>query len=762
MSRDGRPGPRTGGVRQRRTRLRRERSGLVASLRAALDQPTFGWGLTIALAFVAVAGALAAWSRERPLVAVGRIMDETALVRRAFQVRDIEGTEKERELERQRTPRVYDAQPAVFQTLQSALSNLPSTLALAKDLTQVDPEIRRQFGLTEDSLQAIRSKSVEGQATPEWTRAVESFMRELRSRPLLDERSWQRATQEGLSRNVELRIGTESLLVLRDDLLNLQDADRVALIVGELALRSGFEAQAAPAVVSRVRSGGTPTFAYNAQATGERQSARAERVPEKPVDVSVGQVIFRRGDVLTQAQLELYKEELRVFREAGEAYRLWIKRISVVGAVGAVTLAVVGYVALFCPRIMRNPMRMIGLGGVMLGGLAAADLATVAAPGLVTVTALVPTVFVAVLLAIAYDQRFALAMGVLHGLLVCVSLDQPVGLFAIMVTGVGAAIWRLGDIRDRRSLVGMGVRTGIALAVGTLVVGLIDRPIVVEQLWQTARDGAFAGAGGLLVGGVTLSVLPYIERTFEITTGLTLIELRDPKHPLLRELQQRAPGTYNHSLNVASLSEAAADAVGADSLLTYVGALYHDVGKLNKPDYFVENQSGRFNRHDKLSPAMSLLVIVGHIKDGLELAREFGLPRTLQHFIEAHHGTTLVEYFYHRALRQAEAAEEQGEEKPGPEEIEYRYPGPRPRTREVAIVMLADAVESTTRTMSEPTPARIEALVQELATKRLLDGQFDECDLTLKQLKIISDSIAKSVSSIHHGRIAYPSSSQRA
>ena len=262
------------------------------------------------------------------------------------------------------------------------------------------------------------------------------------------------------------------------------------------------------------------------------------------------------------------------------------------------------------------------------------------------------------------------------------------------------------------------------------------------------------------MGGVTLFILPWVERLFDITTGMTLIELRDPKQPLLRELQQRAPGTYNHSLNVASIAEQAADSIGARALLTYVGALYHDIGKMNKPEYFVENQSGGPNKHDKLSPAMSLLVIVGHVKDGLELAREFGLPRSIQHFIEAHHGTTLVEYFYERARKRArEQMEAEGApaEAPEPQEIEYRYPGPRPQTKEVAILMLADSVESATRTMADPTPSRIDALVRSLANKRLMDGQFDECDLTLRELETISESISKSVASIYHGRIVYPS-----
>jgi putative nucleotidyltransferase with HDIG domain len=349
-----------------------------------------------------------------------------------------------------------------------------------------------------------------------------------------------------------------------------------------------------------------------------------------------------------------------------------------------------------------------------------------------------------------------MALGVLQGLLTVIALrEQPATLMTILL-GVGVAVWQLEEIRDRQTVIKMGAFTGAVLAIGTVAAALLARPLVPEQLQQTISDAVWAGVGGLAVGAIALSLLSFswLERAFDIATGMTLIELRDPKQTLLRQLQRQAPGTYNHSLNVASIAEAAADAIGADALLTYVGGLYHDIGKMNKPEYFVENQSGGPNKHEKLSPAMSLLVIVGHVKDGLEMAREFDLPRPVQHFIEAHHGTTLVEYFFHRAKEQAEA----DEMIENPAEIEYRYPGPKPRTREVAILMLADAVESATRSMADPTPARIDQLVRDLANKRLLDGQFDECDLTLKDLHIITDSISKTVASIYHGRIAYPKS----
>jgi len=268
--------------------------------------------------------------------------------------------------------------------------------------------------------------------------------------------------------------------------------------------------------------------------------------------------------------------------------------------------------------------------------------------------------------------------------------------------------------------------------------------------------GFAAGVGGFASGALTMFLMPLVERVFDVTTGMTLGELRDPKQPLLRKLQQRAPGTYNHSLNVATIAEAAARAIRADALHLYVGCLYHDVGKLSKPEYFVENQPRGLNKHDKLSPAMSLLVIMGHVKDGLELAREHGLPRSLHHYIESHHGETLVTYFYHQARRAAEDADESG-----PSELEYRYPGPKPRTKEAAILMLCDAVEGATRAMSDPTPSRISALVHAMAMARLHDGQFDESELTFSELAKIEDALTKSLCSIYHGRIAYPGEARR-
>jgi cyclic-di-AMP phosphodiesterase PgpH len=235
---------------------------------------------------------------------------------------------------------------------------------------------------------------------------------------------------------------------------------------------------------------------------------------------------------------------------------------------------------------------------------------------------------------------------------------------------------------------------------------------------------------------------------------MTLLDYSDANQPLLRRLAMEAPGTYSHSLLIGIIAEAAAEAIGRNGLLCRVGSYYHDIGKINKPGYFVENQLGSISWHKELSPAMSQLIIAGHIKDGMELAKEYGLPAVLRQFIETHHGTTLVEYFYNEAMKQHEQSD--SSDFPAPSEGAFRYPGPKPRTKEAAIVMLADAVEGATRTLPEATPLKIEAVVHNMAMKRLQDGQFDECDLSLRELSLIEASISKTLAAHYHGRIAYP------
>jgi putative nucleotidyltransferase with HDIG domain len=268
---------------------------------------------------------------------------------------------------------------------------------------------------------------------------------------------------------------------------------------------------------------------------------------------------------------------------------------------------------------------------------------------------------------------------------------------------------------------------------------------------------------GCAAGIFVTACLPLIERFFGIVTDIHLRELADGSHPLLQELVRRAPGTHNHSMAVASLAETAAEAIGGNALLTRVGAYFHDIGKMLKPSYFIENQRGQ-NLHDTLEPGLSTLIIIGHVKDGVALAEQYALPQPVIDHIQQHHGTTLVEYFYRAALRiqdETGNAPSRHEGTPCPLESSFRYPGPKPQSREAGIVMLADAVESASRALSDPTPGSMRKLVRDMLMKRLLDGQFEESSLTLTELHVIEETLCKGLIAQSHSRIKYPEPKDR-
>jgi putative nucleotidyltransferase with HDIG domain len=352
------------------------------------------------------------------------------------------------------------------------------------------------------------------------------------------------------------------------------------------------------------------------------------------------------------------------------------------------------------------------------------------------------------ILTIAYNPPFALLMSFSLALATTVALGSDLNHLLVQMGGLAAAVLLLWNVRTRTRLVQVGLGAGLAYLAMTLATGLLTGQAARLIVFDMARHFAWGSMAGFLLCGS----LPLVERAFGIVTDVSLLELADGSHPLLQELVRRAPGTYTHSMTVATLAEGAAEAIGANPLLTRVGSYFHDVGKMLKPHYFIENQQPGENRHDLLEPALSTLVIIGHVKDGLALARQYGLPRPILDVIEQHHGTTLVEYFYREALRL------QGNHGYGPEELEpsFRYPGPRPQDRESGIVMLADAVESSSRALGDPTPSSLRKLVHDLLMKRLLDGQFEESGLTLTELHRIEESLAKSVIALFHARIKYP------
>jgi cyclic-di-AMP phosphodiesterase PgpH len=437
--------------------------------------------------------------------------------------------------------------------------------------------------------------------------------------------------------------------------------------------------------------------------------------------------------------------------------------LSSISVVLLVCMACAVYVLHYQPNIVESMMLSVPLQGFLLLLLVVAKMI-----GLFCeqgrVTEYLETgvaISCAVVLTIVYSQRFAIGMSMFFCVLVCFAAGEKASLqlYLTMMAGVVTCCFSLKEIRTRGKLLEVAIIASLVVLTTALAAGFVcmDPRLLTatdRMPYITARrdiwENAFWAAGAVAIMGVFLEgLLPVIEKVFRVATSMTLLVYSDANQPLLRRLAIEAPGTFSHSLMIGSLAEAAAEAVNANGLLARVGAYYHDIGKINKPGYFVENQLGLASRHEQLSPMMSQLVIVGHVKDGIEMAREYGLPKVLWQFIESHHGTTLVEFFYNKAQKR--------EDEVGPvSESEFRYAGPTPETKEVAIVMLCDAVEGAVRSLSEVTPMRIEAVVHNMAIKRLQDGQFDRCDMTFRELSKIEDSISKSLIAQYHGRIAYP------
>lgn len=344
-------------------------------------------------------------------------------------------------------------------------------------------------------------------------------------------------------------------------------------------------------------------------------------------------------------------------------------------------------------------------------------------------------------------------------------VDAPL-LVCGLISGFTAVYLTL-QVRKRSRLIRAGFGVGIAIWALSLtfgVIGPIDffSPVAID--WKMIGiQSALAIGNGIVTATIVGGIIPMFEHLFQVTTDISWLEASDLNHPLLRRMTIEAPGTYHHSLVVANLAEAAAEAIGANATLCRVCSYFHDVGKLVKPEYYTENMNFERNPHDDLAPTMSALIIIAHVKEGVDLALKHKLNRRIIDIIQEHHGTSLVYYFYKRALQQQEDARTGGkimklreDDVPEVREETFRYNGPKPQTKESAIVSLADMVESASRSLEKPTPQKIEQLVNELISQRIADGQLVECDLTLKDLNVIAERFRFTLMTMLHTRIAYP------
>lgn len=329
----------------------------------------------------------------------------------------------------------------------------------------------------------------------------------------------------------------------------------------------------------------------------------------------------------------------------------------------------------------------------------------------------------------------------LAGLIARNSFNLAVILFIGGVVGI-LSIWRA---RRRSRIIWAGIYVGVVQLFCILLISLQN--LQIDDLFKIFAAPVMSS--GIIASFIVIGSLPIFEYLFKVVTNVSLLELSDFNHPLLRKMILEAPGTYQHSLLVGNLAEAASEAIGANSLLARVGAYYHDIGKIDKAEYFSENQMHLRSKHDRLQPSMSRLIITNHVKEGVELAKKYKLNPVIIDFIEQHHGTSMIYYFYRRAMQEADQGDDVHEDG-------YRYPGPKPQRKEIAIVLLADAVEAACRSLTEPTHERMEELVRKIVNNKFIDGQLDECDLTLREIEIINAVFLRILSAIYHSRIAYP------
>jgi putative nucleotidyltransferase with HDIG domain len=716
--------------------------------------------LGIAAIFCLVAIAILTLRQDVMPYRPGQYVPRTIHSRVSFSFVDKDRLTKAREDARGNVPRIYKSNGEVWDALAEQLRALPDQVG-GRSIDEVPEHLKAQFKLDAappfitalDSATVTMLDQYRNEARRKgYAEAIETYLQPLRKLIILrpEDRKEERKHQEEMLQQFA-RIEVNSAAEKLDDVYSTDPTPE--LLQKFLSAAAVFPRELQLKIVAYTANNLRPTHLVDEDATATAQNQAADSVRERQAEVfySANRIIKRPG-VLDERDWQLLKAEHTAFLASLSPGTLLKSKIGTAGLVVLLTALLSGYVWFYQRRVVKNHARAGAIALLLLAMLLLAQLAAIGT-GPLYLFGIAPTILVAMILTIAYDRRFAMGISCIHGVLVTAALDQGIGFFLILLVGIFTCCLLLDEIRTRSKLIEVGGATAMAMMLATLATGMVPLDPV-EPLKFIGRNCLHAGAAGLAVGFIVLGILPFIEKAFRITTSMTLLELADASQPLLRRLALEAPGTYNHSLQVATLAEAAAEAIGANSLLCRVGAYYHDIGKMNKADYFVENQGDGRNRHLNLTPSVSLLIIIGHVKDGIELAREYNLPTSLFPFIQQHHGTTLVEYFYHQACTKKEQC---GHDEPAISEMQYRYPGPKPRMKEVAIVMLADSAESACRAMPEPNASRIESLVHSLAMKRLTDGQFDDCDLTMRELERIERKLVKTLLGIYHGRIPYPS-----
>lgn len=507
----------------------------------------------------------------------------------------------------------------------------------------------------------------------------------------------------------------------------------------EKLIRSAYESNA-PAtenqIVANVGSAElTPNFSFDRTRTEKLKKEAAAEIEPVLVKKQKGEEIVGEGKIVTRTQIKL-------LRELG----LFGRSVDVIRVIGysllsfAIVAAFVLYLHNYHRKIYENGRLLFVLGSIIVGTVFISKVAVS-----FSLLYLVPVIAAGMLTTLLFSVELATGVVIMTALYAGLIAGQDFRFAFVWLIGGLFAVYTVWQVKHRTDLARAGIM--VSLVVGALAVAmtLISSSPSAEEIITNLGWGLI---GGLFASVLTIGFLPFLEKMSGITTDIRLVELSYANQPLMRELMLKAPGTYSHSIMTGNLAESAAEQVGADPLLARVGAYYHDIGKIKRPLFFVENQFAGENPHDNTNPNLSCLVITSHVKEGLELAETYRLPKEICNIIAEHHGTGVVSYFYHRAKEELVKEEVF--------ESDFRYSGPRPQSKEAAIVMLADSVEAAARTIAKPTPNRLEQLIKRVVQQKLDDGQLSESDLTLRDLDKIVRCFTQALASIYHTRVEYP------
>lgn len=751
----------------RRRQVREQRVRTTAALRPTLSARLLSWPTFIGALFIAAAAAIAVWGDTTIGYSLHERIRHPIYARVDFQVPDEKQTADDKRAARAATPSYYtaNAKALTFDRIRTELRQLYEAAADATTIEEFQ-EALKELNRTADETVFRRLRDQVNKLEDAGRTQFEEWIDKL---PLEDEyvvpslrgedRDPKSTTDyivlemRGPDEKVEATRVPHSQIVSQGHEKALRGiATDVSRRFPPYELRRTVE----DIVFSAFQE--QPTIVFNQERTVEEMRRAEEATPVAMATFERGKPFVKPG-MLTREHLQLLAAEhgayLGYLQQASpEATRLrrahLLRRIGLVTLVGILAIGLLMYTKLHQPRIFEIRPRSVAFTALMVGTLLAARALEVKW-GHIPELMYAPCILCGSVLAIVYPRRFAIGATCILAVLIATTVEGSLTFLLTLFTGVAVVIYQLDEIRSRTKIISTGAITATVIMVASAAGGLLHA----HSTEYLLRHTLWAGGCALLASFVLSGVLPFIERMFRIATSLTLLEWRDPTKPLLQLLAREAPGTYNHSLALGTLADAACGAIGANGLLAQVGTLYHDIGKIPKAEYFAENQQGHINRHDNLSPTMSLLIILGHVKDGIEMAKEYKLPRVLHQFIEEHHGTTVVRYFHHMASeKQPRIAS--GKHDREVSEAEFRYTGPKPRARESAVVMLCDGVESAVRSLPEPTAGRIESMVHQVVADRLSDGQLSDCDMTLREIRLVEESLVKSLCSIYHGRVAYP------